>query len=56
MKRHIRKPVLRNGQWVVIIADGPGPLAKEIEVIKCGDRMDAYDTYHRVKKQNGDWL
>jgi len=55
-KLHVRQPTLRNGQWCVIIADGPGPLSKELEAIPCGGREAAFQTFRRVKKEQGKML
>lgn len=51
----IGKPVQRNGQWCVPITDGAGPLANELELIPCGGREAAFQTYRRLKKERGEW-
>ena len=57
MELHIKKPAQRKGIWCVIIADGPGPLAKEIQVVKCpGGYESAYQAYRRLRKKQGKGL
>lgn len=60
-KLFIRKPVIRNGMWCVIIADSASPLANEIEVIQCGSHERAYQSYLKIKGEinemgaGGEW-
>lgn len=54
--RFVRKPAARNGSWVVVIADGPGLFAEELEIFYCGGHESAYQTYRRIKKEMGGGL
>jgi hypothetical protein len=47
----IKKPLFRQGAYCVIIADGPSPLAEEIEVIVCSSRESAWKTYKQQMKE-----
>ena len=49
----VRKPAMRDGAWVVIIADGVSPLSNEVEVIPCGSREAAYKAYKTCMKNLG---
>jgi len=53
---YVQKPTQRNGQWCVVIRESISPLAKKIEVISCGGREAAYQSYRRIKKQQGKGL
>lgn len=56
-KIHIQKPIRRNGQYCVLITNGKSPITSEIlEVIECGSRESAWETYRRVKKENGEGM
>lgn len=58
-KVHVRKPIRRNGQFVVVIAEGISPLAKEIKAIPCGpnaSRESAFQAYRQIKKEVHNWL
>lgn len=52
-KKWVKKPQMRNGSWVVVVADGPGPLAEELEVFYCGGHESAFNTYRRIMKELG---
>lgn len=53
MSKFIRKPTVRRGKKVIVITDGPSPLAEELEVIECASHELAWKTYQRLKKQQG---
>lgn len=50
---HISPPINRNGVWCVSIRENKSPFAKEIELIKCGSRENAFHTYRQIKKEQG---
>lgn len=52
----VRNPAMLNGVWCVVVAESASPLAKVIEVVPCGSRDGALQTYRRVKKEQGEWL
>jgi hypothetical protein len=52
-KKYARRPARRGNGWVVVIADGPSPLAAEIEVIPFDSEGAARGGYRNIKKQIG---
>lgn len=56
MSNFVRKPFIRAGKWVVVIAESRSPIAEVIEIITCTGEEDARNTYRRIKKQKGAWL
>lgn len=50
-KTFIKKPLFRQGAYCVIVADGPSPLAEELEVITCSSRESAWKTYKKLMKE-----
>lgn len=53
---YVSKPRLRNGTWCVVISNGPSPLDEEINVFRSGSRHEAYQTYRRIRKEQGKGL
>lgn len=52
----VRKPSFRNGKWYVDITAGISPLAEVIETHGSTSREAAFQTYRRIKKEQGIWL
>lgn len=49
-KNYVNRPIQRDGKWCVVIVDGPGPFAKELEAIKQETYDAAYNVYDRIRK------
>lgn len=42
---YIQKPRIRAGKWVVVIKENRSPFSKDVEVLICSTREDAWQTY-----------
>jgi hypothetical protein len=50
---YVRKPVARNGLYVVEVCESARPFSKVIESISSRDRSAAWSTYRYIMKETG---